>query len=137
MRFLRLALVAAVLLVGLASIAVADQGPRVFSGPGAQFAGYSTPVMVVQRTGTLEYTNLDLVQHDVVHDVRADGIASKKKRPWCSRFPRGQCPLFWSARAGLGSTVTVKGLSGLKPGQVYTFYCTLHPGMKGRLVTAP
>ncbi|MGH2736640.1 MAG: cupredoxin domain-containing protein [Actinomycetota bacterium] len=111
-------------------------GPEIVSGPAAQFYGYATPAMVVEKGGSLAYTNLDLVQHDVVHDVGTDGVSRKKRAPWCKRFDQGQCPIFWSNRAGLGSTVKVKGLNGVKPGEIYTFLCTLHPGMKGQLVVA-
>jgi plastocyanin len=93
--------------------------------------------MIVEKGGALEYTNADLVQHDVVQDVAADGVANKRDSPWCKNFPKKKCPLFWSKRAGLSSTVPVKGLKNVKPGKTYTFYCTLHPGMKGTLVVAP
>jgi plastocyanin len=132
------ALVASMLLLPAQSVVARPAEPLyVLSGPGAQFAGYATPVVVIQKGGALEYTNLDIVQHDVVHDVEADGISSKRKRPWCSSFHRGHCPLFWSKRAGLGSTVPVKGVASLKTGKIYTFFCTLHPGMKGKLVVGP
>ena len=119
-----------------APAATAQQGPAVVSGPAGQFYGYATPAMVVQPDGTLDYANFDIVQHDVVHDVGADGIANKKKDKWCREFKKKECPLFWSPRASLGQTVAVLGLQNLAPGEVYTFFCTLHPGMKGSLVVA-
>ncbi len=112
------------------------QGPTVVSGALAQFYGYLTPVMVVDSGGELDYANFDIVLHDVVHDVKTDGVANKKKNKWCKKFDKGSCPLFWSAKAGLGETVPVKGLNNLDVGAIYTFLCTLHPGMKGRLVVA-
>jgi plastocyanin len=115
----------------------AQEPPVVVSGPAGQFYGYATPAMVVQPGGTLSYANFDIVEHDVVHDVGEDGIANKKKDKWCRAFKKGECPLFWSPRASLGETVAVKGLQNLTPGEVYTFFCTLHPGMQGSLVTAP
>jgi plastocyanin len=127
----------AVLVGGSVSGVSAQQAPLVVSGPAGQFYGYATPAMVVQPGGTLSYANFDIVQHDVVHDVGADGIANKKKDKWCRDFKKGECPLFWSARASLGQTVEVKGLKNLTAGEVYTFFCTLHPGMKGSLVVAP
>lgn len=111
-----------------------DQATYVLSGAAAQFYGYATPLMAVERGGQLDYVNFDIVQHDVVHDVKSDGIANKKKNKWCENFKKGRCPLFWSARAGLGDTVSVKGLRNLRSGEIYTFFCTLHPGMKGRLL---
>ena len=69
-------------------------------------------------------------------ELDSDEVANKKKDKWCREFKKGKCPLFWSARAGLGDTVPVQGLKNLKPGNTYTFFCTLHPGMKGTLVVA-
>ena len=135
MRRLIVAVVVALLLVPATATATeTEQGPVVLSGAAGQFYGYLTPVMTVQAGGELSYANFDIVQHDVVHDVGEDGIVNKKKDKWCRSFDKGECPLFWSARAGLGDTVPVQGLKNLKSGEVYTFFCTLHPGMKGRLV---
>ena len=114
----------------------AEQGPVVVSAAGGTFYGYATPVMTVQSGGGLTYANFDIVQHDVVHDTEEYGLVNKKKDRWCKAYDKGQCPLFWSARAGLGDVVEVEGLGNLAPGEVYTFFCTLHPGMKGKLVVA-
>jgi plastocyanin len=111
-----------------------EQATYIVSVAAGTFYGYATPVMVVEVGGELNYANFDIVQHDVVHDVGTDGIANKKKDKWCRAFKKGECPLFWSPRAGLGDTVAVEGLQNLKSGELYTFLCTLHPGMKGRLV---
>ncbi|HJR45741.1 MAG TPA: hypothetical protein VJ927_09065 [Actinomycetota bacterium] len=110
------------------------QGPVIVSGAVGQFYGYLTPAMVVQRSGELTYANFDIVQHDVVQDVKVDGVFNKKRKgKWCKGFGKTECPLFWSARAGLAETVPVQGLQNLEAGQIYSFYCTLHPGMKGKL----
>jgi plastocyanin len=113
------------------------EGPVVVSVAAAQFYGYATPAMVVQPDGELTYANFDIVQHDVVQDVETDGIANKKKDPWCKDFKKRECPLFWSPRAGLGDQIVVEGLRNVKAGETYTFFCTLHPGMKGKLVVQP
>ena len=118
---------------GAASGTALDEGPVIVSGAVGQFYGYLTPAMVVQRSGELTYAKFDIVQHDVGHDVKEDGVANKKKDKWCRGFDKGACPLFWSARAGLGETVPVQGLKNLKTGEIYTFFCTLHPGMQGKL----
>jgi plastocyanin len=120
---------------GLAQAAQVQQ--QVLTVPGAQFAGYATPVVVVEKGGKLSYTNLDIVQHDVVHDPAADGVSGPNKKPWCRSFPKGACPVFWSKRAGLSESVVVKGLRSVKRGRNYTFYCTLHHSMRGRLVVLP
>jgi hypothetical protein len=139
-RLLKLACIA-VCLVSLAAPAgvTAQTLPeqQVLSGPGGQFYGYLTPVVVVEKKGQLAYTNADILQHDVVHDAKADGVYGPSRKPWCKAFRKGKCPVFWSKRAGLSQTVPVLGLSAVKPGATYTFFCTLHPGMRGVLAVAP
>jgi hypothetical protein len=89
--------------------------------------------MVASRSsGEVLYTNLDVVRHDVVQDPRADGVAGDGKDPWCSRF-KGDCPAFWTPLLGLGETAPLEGLDNTEAGRSYTFYCTLHPGMRGTL----
>jgi polyvinyl alcohol dehydrogenase (cytochrome) len=108
--------------------------PHIVAGPQAQFAGYLTPAMVASKqTGRVLYTNLDVVRHDVMQDVRTDGVASKGKDPWCKRFAKGKCPLFLAPLLGLGETAEVQGFKNTVPGRSYTFYCSLHPGMRGTL----
>lgn len=107
--------------------------PRIVSGPQAQFAGYATRVIVASKsTGRLQYTNLDVVRHDVVQNPRTDGVAGPGTDRWCNRF-RGPCPVFWTPLLGLGETTEVLGLKNTKAGRTYSFYCTLHPGMQGTL----
>lgn len=107
--------------------------PRIVSGPQAQFAGYVTRAMVASRSaGKVLYTNLDVVRHDVVQDPRADGVAGDGKDPWCNRF-KGKCPAFWTPLLGLAETAELEGLDNTEAGRSYTFYCTLHPGMRGTL----
>ncbi|HET7482933.1 MAG TPA: hypothetical protein VFK89_08740, partial [Actinomycetota bacterium] len=59
--------------------------------------------------------------------------AAKKAR-WCSAYPKGSCPLFWSPSIGTGESTEVQGLQVLKSGEQYPFYCSIHPGMKGTIV---
>ena len=107
---------------------------NVVSGPQGQFYGYATPVVVANKGGDVSYTNIDLVRHDVIQDPRTDGVAGPDSKPWCGRFPDGKCPVFWTPLMGLGQTTSVRGLENVKRGQTYTFYCSLHPGMRGRLI---
>lgn len=135
-------LVAALLVVVMAAPIGAeplgsDQGPVVVTLAGAQFHSYTAPVVVVQKGGELTYANLDIVQHDLVQDPRADGFGGPKKAPWCAAFRRSMCPAFWTPKIGLGQQTEVLGLENVKPGATYTFYCTLHASMKGILVVAP
>lgn len=111
--------------------------PRILSGAQAQFYGYLTPAMVVERDGSLVYTNTDIVKHDVVQDVKTDGAGGPDDAPWCGAYPPGGCPVFRTPLLGLGESAPVEGLDRVEPGAIYTFYCTLHPGMKGRLAVAP
>ncbi|MGH2807232.1 MAG: cupredoxin domain-containing protein [Actinomycetota bacterium] len=136
-RRLAISVMACTLVLG--GSATATEVPRdnpgyIVSVAAGTYYGYATPVMVIEPGGELSYSNFDIVQHDVVHDVSTDGIANKKKDKWCRGFRKGECPLFWSARAGLGDTVAVQGTKNLKSGTIYSFLCTLHPGMKGKLV---
>jgi hypothetical protein len=90
--------------------------------------------MVMQHGGKLQYANFDLVRHNVVQDVLADHKSlTSGKAKWCRQFKRGKCPLFYSGLIGLDQSEDVLGVSSLKAG-TYSFYCTLHPGMKGKLV---
>lgn len=141
--FIVLATVGALVIVGPPARSVApDATPVAASGPLAQFWGYITPVLVVEKGGDLTYANLDIVKHDVVHDVESDGFGTKKKMPWCKtkKDAHGHhhhgtaCPVFWSKQIGAGKTTEVLGLKNLKPGRIYTFFCTLHHGMKGTLI---
>ena len=117
------------------SAAVQAPGPpaTAVSGPQAQSYGYLTPQVVVTKGGSLQYTNFDVVRHNVVQDVAADHKALKSgTAKWCRQFRKHKCPLFWSPLAGLGQQEMVLGVPRLKSG-TYSFYCTLHPGMKGKL----
>jgi plastocyanin len=110
---------------------------QILTGPTAKCYGYLTPVVVIAKGGPITYTNLDIERHNVVQDVNVDGVHGSGKRKWCGLFDKGRCPIFYSPLTGLGQSVKVRGLKYVKPGQVYTFYCTLHPGMKGKLVVQP
>ena len=133
-------LAAATLLIGASPAAATANGPtdtQILTGPSAKYYGYLTPVVVVSKGGHITYTNIDIERHNVVQDVTFDGVHGPSTAKWCGQFPKGRCPIFYSALIGLGQSESVRGLKGVKPGKVYTFYCTLHPGMKGRLVVAP
>ena len=111
-------------------------GPGVLSGPAGAFYGYATPLVMAAKGGALDYTNADVVRHDVVQDVEQDGVAGAATKPWCKNFDRGKCPVFWTPLLGLGDTAAVQGLDQLKPGTTYHFYCSVHPGMKGTLIAS-
>ena len=92
-------------------------GPSILAGPGAASTGYATPAMVTRVGGPLAFMNLDVVQHDVVS---------------VEKGPTG-LPLFSTPLIGLGETAPVQGLENAQSGKSYEFFCTLHPGMRGRL----
>jgi len=90
-------------------------GSTVLAGPGSYATTYWTPIMVVSAGAEqLSFTNLDLQRHDVDHQASPQ--------------------LFQSDLAGLGQTVPVVFNAHLESGQLYPFYCTLHPGMFGQIV---
>lgn len=105
--------------------------------PGSLAATYATPVTAAQPNGTLTLVNLDIDKHNVVQDVDADGVAGPDTSPWCTGLPAGECPVFWSAVVTIGKATEVQGLGNLVPGIVYSFYCTFHPNMLGKLVALP
>jgi polyvinyl alcohol dehydrogenase (cytochrome) len=82
------------------------------AGPGGQFAGFATRVVVASRSGTLTFINEDIVQHDF------DSTTG----------------LFWTPLIGLNGRANVQGLANLVAGKRYPFFCTIHPGMTGTLV---
>jgi polyvinyl alcohol dehydrogenase (cytochrome) len=93
-------------------------GPGIVAGPGAQSAGYATPAMISSAGSQISFTNLDVVQHDVTA---------------VDKGPDGR-PLFQSKLVGLGESAPVSGTEKLPGGRSYTFYCSVHPGMRGTLV---
>ncbi|MFN2544252.1 MAG: plastocyanin/azurin family copper-binding protein [Actinomycetota bacterium] len=120
-----------------AASAAAPTDTQILSGPTAKYYGYVTPLVVVKKGGPITYTNVDVERHNVVQDVNADGVHGSAKAKWCKQFKKGRCPVFYSPLIGLEQSEPVQGLNALKPGKTYTFYCTLHPGMKGKLLVQP
>ena len=89
----------------------------IVTGPGAASYGYVTAVAVMSVGGKVNYTNTDIVRHNVVSTARSSTGA----------------PLFKSDLANLGQTVPVVGTDKLVPGS-YQFFCQPHPNMKGTLI---
>lgn len=114
-----------------------DVAKTIVSGPSAKYYTFLTPAMAIEPGDDVSILNVDLERHDVVQDVSADGFSGPDDQPWCEQFSPGACPTFWSELAPLGQTRPVLGLENLAPGQVYSFYCTIHPGMKGKIVAVP
>ncbi len=128
-----------------------DEGPPpeeaiAVAGAGAELYGYLTPVVVVADKGQIIFTNLDLARHDFVHDVETDGFGGPKTSPWCGKQMKkkkkgghhhdhhgADCPLFWSEVIGTGESTPVLGVRNLESGKSYSFFCTLHHSMKGKL----
>jgi polyvinyl alcohol dehydrogenase (cytochrome) len=104
-------------------------GSAVIAQPGSFASGYTTPMAPYVTGGEMTFFNGDSVMHDVVASVYGDG-----KQKWCSSFPKGKCPLFWTPLIGLGATTPILGLEDLEPGETYPFYCSIHPGMKANIV---
>ena len=96
----------------------AGRRARSSPGPGAASTSYATPVMITAVGGPLSFVNLDIAQHDVVAEDQA---------------PDGT-PLFRSRLSGIGEIVPVEGLDRVESGRQYSFYCSIHPGMRGTLL---
>jgi len=95
-------------------------GPTIIAGTGAQTTGYLTPVMATRVGGPLNFANGDVAQHDVT----------------AARLGPDGLPLFRSRRVNNQELAAVEGLDRVQPG-VYDFFCSLHPGMKGKLQVTP
>jgi plastocyanin len=119
--------------------AASANAAEITTGPGATYAGFSPPAVVVAPGETLTYTNFDV---DGAHNIVAsDAFHSKKaarKLKWCSNFEKGRCPLFWSRTVYAwelpNNSAVVRGLKFVKSGTQYGFVCWWHPGMKGTLL---
>jgi spore coat protein A, manganese oxidase len=85
----------------------------IYGGPPSQ---YFTPTVSPDQGETVTFTNLDLVDHDVV----ASGTG-----------PDG-APLFRSEIVGRGASSVVAGTEFLTTGD-YGFFCSIHPNMKGTI----
>lgn len=105
------------------------------AGPGGFATGFATPVVVTTVGGTVTFVNSDVASHNFVADE--DFVPKKlaKKKQWCASYSKGKCPLFWSPTITAGQQTDVLGLGLLKSGQTYSFFCSLHPNMRGTLVT--
>lgn len=104
------------------------------TGPGGFAAGFLPPVVVIAPGEGITYANGDIAPHNF---VALDSFMTKKqakKAKWCSGYNQGKCPLFWSPTISLGKTTEVLGLENVASGETYSFYCSLHPGMKGTLI---
>ena len=120
----------------------ADATPVVVTVPGSIYFGYLPPVVIVEKGGTLTYSNLDSAEHDFVQDVEADGFGGPKKAPWCKKMAASGddhhhshgCPAFYTPLLASGESAPVEGLENVKSGVSYTFFCTKHHNMTGTLI---
>jgi len=134
---------ATALVLGVVAPAGAVAEERAIAGPGGFAHGYLTETVTISKGDSIAFANLDIFEHNVVHDVEADGFGGKRNAAWC-RSDEGDhhehahgCPVFWSELIAAGETTQVRGLRRVKPGKSYTFFCTLHHNMKGTLVVRP
>jgi plastocyanin len=112
MRSLRKAVVAVVLVLGLAAgAAYADQ--TIYAGPPNQFVGGDITMAQGEK---LTFSNVDTTTHDVT--AKAAG-------------PDGK-PLFASAKTGPGQSSPVEGAEYLTTGH-YDYICSIHPFMTGTI----
>lgn len=122
-------------LVLVAMVAPSANAVVVLAGPGGFAAGYATPATIAPVGGPLAFVNGDIQPHNVI--AYEDFLPKKtaKKTPWCKNYPAKKCPIFWSKTAALGGTAMVEGLENTETGGQYRFFCSIHPGMKGTLIT--
>jgi plastocyanin len=99
--------------------------------PGAAGTGYATENVVTAVGGPIEFVNLDIDIHNFTAFEEYLPKKEAKSRSWCSAYKKKKCPVFWSQTIGPGQT-QVEGLDEIESGE-YTFYCTVHPAMKGTL----
>ena len=102
--------------------------------PGSFQTTYGTPVAVTPAGGPLFFVNTDIQPHDVVAVNKYLPTSQAKKAPWCKKYSPRKCPAFWSQSISAGETAV--DLRFAKPG-TYTFYCEIHPRMRGTLVILP
>ena len=126
-----------ILSVPASGVSAAEQ--RGVAGPGGFVLGYLTPTIAISKGDSLTFSNLDVYDHNIVHDVATDGFGGKRNVPWCKSEAGehdhgGACPLFWSELVGAGGSTEVMGLVRVKPGKTYSFFCTRHHNMKDKLV---
>lgn len=137
-RFVALVAASAALAVLAAVPAPAAQDEYLYvSGPGGDVTTYIPPAFAIPAGSALRYMNLDAKAHDVI----ATNAFGSDDQFWCDQspggardFPIGACPLFWSRTIGFGGTTPVLGIELIVPGEVYDFYCSLHPNMFGVLL---
>lgn len=135
--------VAMALAVSSPAAAVGREEQRGLAGPGSFALGYLTPTITISQGDTISFTNFDVFEHDIVQDVEADGFGGKRNVAWCKKVRPGHehhadaCPVFWSELVARGATTQVLGLNRVKAGKTYSFFCTEHHSMKGKLVVSP
>lgn len=112
------------------------------AGPGGFVHGYLTSTITIAKGDTILFRNLDVFDHNIVHDVETDGFGGKRNVAWCKSVSGNghehstACPVFWSELIGTGGSTQVMGLNRVKAGKSYTFFCTEHHNMKGTLVVS-
>ena len=97
--------------------------------------GFVTPVVVTAQGGVVEFSNSDLIPHDITADRLYLSKKEAKKQPWCKSYPKKGCPLFTTGVTLSGEVSELQGLDLVESGKQYAFICSLHPStMKGTLV---
>lgn len=104
------------------------------AGPGGFAAGYATPLVIAPAATGVTFINGDIAPHNVIANEDFFKKKEAKKVEWCSNYPKKKCPVFWSETASVGETAEVLGIENLVSGQQYSFFCSIHPGMKGTLI---
>lgn len=104
------------------------------TAPGGFALGFVPPVVVIAEGEGVTYANADVAPHNFIAEDTYVPAKQAKKTKWCSAYDKGKCPLFWSPTITTGESTEVLGLEGVKSGEQYAFFCSVHPGMKGTLI---
>jgi plastocyanin len=118
----------------LLAVAAPAGAAQVATTPGGFLAGWVPPVVVIAEGEGITYSNADIAPHNFIASDAMLTRKAAKKAKWCSGYDKGKCPLFWSPTIGTGETTEVSGLSKVKAGEQYGFFCSLHPNMQGTLI---
>lgn len=99
-----------------------------------QTSTFGAPFSVAVKGQPVTYTNADWLGHP--HNVVSVAVRprAQSNKSWCSDYPPGKCPIFWSTVIGEGQTTDVFGMEAAVTGQAYEFYCAIHTNMRATLL---
>lgn len=126
----RTAVTIALLVLALSAGGRADALVAV-AGPGGTNLGFATRVVVQPVGQPLSFVNADTDPHNVT-----SAEYGPNTQPWCVDYLVNRCPVLWSRTTTVGTmpVTPVLGVENLVAGEIYNFFCTIHPAMTAMLV---